>query len=166
MLQEPTICATHRTLLYKAFLESGGAATLRTTNYKQFSRSLIVSANLSTRKYLEKYLSIYVMCGGQLPPRLSQHTISEIKDELRVVLRQWNAYVSELPRKQTIISINLILLCCLLRVAGMHLYELHCDELPISEPELRNLKLFQLLMLPEWGVFPCPMRRAQASTLL
>lgn len=125
-----------------------------------------MAAGLSTRKYLEKYLSIYVMCGGVLPARPDQHTIYLFKQEIKTVLRVWNVYTSELTRKRTIISINLILLTCLYRVMGQRGYDMYCRELTVTRMEMfRSLGLFMRLMVPHWGAFPVPMRLLPARTL-
>lgn len=155
---EPGICSAHRTLLLDAFDRL--APNLQTNQYKQLARSLIQEAGLSSRKYLEKYLSIFVMVGGKLPvPRPSQALVEDIKSEIKTIIKAWNQYVTLLPKKRTIISINIILLVCVLRVAGQKVFDMYYHELPITKADLlRNIGLFQTIMLSDWGVFPIPMR--------
>lgn len=176
LCQEPTIPARHRQQLVTAYnrmrIETPAHFQIRELD-KGFIRLVIRQAGLSSKKHLEKWVTIHSLVRhSPIPPRPSYQTVSGVEGLMQIIVRQWvRAHPANNRRKKNILSINLLFLLCLLKL-GQKQYDTYRNEFPLNVSQVRighTLQAFsQLMGNSEFGVYRVPIRvsRVKASLFL
>lgn len=124
---------------------------------------MIRESGLSTKKYLEKWITIYIHLGMQppLPNRPNPALVDCVNTYLDIIAREWNnAHPSfKGQRRENIKNINFLFQLSLLK-SGYLNYITYANEFPVvvSDAKYQELvtDLYGLLMRSDsFGTFPC-----------
>jgi hypothetical protein len=162
-MSEPVIPFAHRQRLLAAYRIIGPSSAPHRQLDKGFVRSLIKQAGLSSKKHLEKWLTIHRLVDhSPLPPRPGFGLLQSIQGHMQIIIHQWaRAHPANNQRKKNILSINLLFLLCLLK-HGQKSFDTYAREFPLNVSPVRignTLEQFARLMEhSEWGRTAVPIR--------
>jgi hypothetical protein len=143
VLQEPVIASSIRDQILATYRKRGrGCKNGEWRRGPEMSKGdvkdLLREANVSTKKYLEKWLTIRKICTGYQPPRLHPSILDQVQNDFSKVKRIWQENRNNLRRgRKNLIKYNEVICNLLLRAGGQAVYDTYRDALPGISNALR-----------------------------